>query len=233
MLPTYNESLNLPLIIPEIFSSGLKDTDVLIIDDNSPDGTGGIADELSSANPKVSVMHRPSKMGLGSAYVNGFEYALKHGYEAVIQMDCDFSHSPQYLPALFAGLKDADCVIGSRYIPQGGIRGWPMSRQVLSRFANFYARMILTVDLKDLTGGFRCFRTKVLEPMDYRSIFSEGYAFQIEFNYRLLFNGFRVKEIPIIFADRTLGKSKISFAVILEAVFIVWKLRFLQKRQDR
>lgn len=232
VLPTYNESENLPQIVKEILSQTSGDVHLLIIDDNSPDGTGKMADGLSKENSRIFALHRPGKMGLGSAYREGFKYALHRDYEAVLQMDSDFSHSPGYLPAFFKEIESSDCVIGSRYIPGGGVKGWPFHRLWLSSNANRYARIVLGVDIQDLTGGFRCSRRKVLESIDMDSVFSDGYAFQIELNYRILCNRFTMKEIPIIFADRTRGKSKLSIGVIWEAIFIVWKLRFFLKKSS-
>lgn len=227
ILPTYNESENLPRFIPEVFTYVPESADILVIDDNSPDGTGKMADEMAKSNPRISVLHRAGKMGLGSAYLTGFQYALKQNYEAIVQMDSDFSHSPKAIPSLIKALDDSDFVIGSRYLAGGGIQGWPLHRLWLSKFANFYSHTILNIGIYDLTGGFRCFRRKVIESIDLKSILSEGYAFQIEFNYKVFSKRFRIKEVPITFADRTRGKSKLSFGVIWEAIFIVWKLRFL------
>ncbi len=239
ILPTYNEAENLPKIVPEIlrYLPNIEESCLLIVDDHSPDGTGEIADSYSAQNPAVKVLHRNSKLGLGSAYVEGFGYALKHNFETIVQMDADFSHLPSYLPQFFQALGSADVAIGSRYIAGGGIQGWPYHRLLLSRFANLYARAVLGVSLTDLTGGFRCFRAKALTKLDFNQQFpgsrgrgrfsSRGYSFQIELNYRFVQNGFRFAEIPIIFPDRTLGRSKMSIGVIWEAFCIVWKLRFL------
>lgn len=231
ILPTYNESENLLRIIQEIFNV-LPETHLLVVDDNSPDGTGKIAEGLSKNDARIAVLRRASKMGLGSAYRAGFRYALQQDFEAIIQMDADFSHSPHYLPRFIQELASCDCVIGSRYIEGGGFQGWPWHRLWLSACANFYTRTILNVRIFDLTGGFRCFRRKILETIRIDSMVSEGYSFQIEFNYRMSRCGFRLKEVPIVFIDRTRGKSKFSLPIILEAIFIVWKLRFQAARSS-
>lgn len=225
VLPTYNERMNLEKLVKEIISF-LPEVEILVIDDASPDGTGEVADELSTKMRQVSVVHRSKKMGLGSAYLEGFQYALAKDFQAVIQMDADFSHSPGALPVLLKELESHDCVIGSRYVEGGGIQGWSWHRLALSRCANFYCRNILNVPIFDLTGGFRAVRREVLEKLNLRELLSEGYAFQIELNWRIFRKGFRVRETPIIFSERGGGKSKFGFPIILEAFWMVWKLKF-------
>ena len=223
VLPTYNERENLPLIVPRILEAAPQ-VDVLVVDDNSPDGTGTIADELAAREPRVRVLHRPRKQGLGRAYLAGFAQALERGYGCVLEMDADFSHDPSRLPALLAA--DADLVLGSRYVPGGGTVNWGLGRRVLSRGGSLYARTILGVHVRDLTGGFKCFRREVLESLDLASVRSSGYAFQIELTYRALRRGFRVLEVPITFVDRRVGKSKMSRRIVAEALWMVWKIRF-------
>lgn len=225
LLPTYNEKANLEKMVKEIFSF-LPGTDILVIDDSSPDGTGEVAEELSKKIKQLQVLHRAKKLGLGSAYLEGFRYALSKDYQAVIQMDADCSHSPSALPGLIKELDSCDCVIGSRYVQGGGIKGWSWHRLLLSQCANFYCRTILGVPIQDLTGGFRALKRKVLESLELNQILSEGYAFQIELNWRIFKYGFRIQEIPIIFSERAGGKSKFGFPIILEALWIVWKLKF-------
>ena len=222
ILPTYNESQNLPKLIPEVLAA--FPADILIIDDNSPDGTGQIAGDMARQNPRVSVMHRPQKSGLGSAYVAGFRWALARAYDAVFQMDSDFSHDPKDLARLAEALSVCDLALGSRYVKGGSILDWPWRRLAVSALGNYYARAVLRIGIKDLTGGFKAFKRKALESLDLDEIFSDGYAFQIETTYRTVRKGFKVKEIPIVFRDRTLGKSKISRRVVWEAVGLVWKL---------
>jgi len=223
VLPTYDERENLPLIVPRILETA-PEIDVLVVDDNSPDGTGAIADELASREPRVRVLHRPRKEGLGRAYLAGFAEALDAGYGRILEMDADFSHDPSSLPALLAA--DADVVLGSRYVPGGGTVNWGLGRRLLSRGGSLYARTILGVRVRDLTGGFKCFRREVLEKLDLPSVRSSGYAFQIELTYRALRRGFRVVELPITFVDRRVGRSKMSRRIVAEALWMVWKIRF-------
>ena len=225
LLPTYNESQNLPGFIPEVLAA--FPADILIIDDNSPDGTGRIADELARQNSRISVMHRPKKSGLGSAYVAGFRWALERSYDAVFQMDSDFSHDPKDLPRLAEALSGCDMALGSRYVKGGRILDWPWPRLAISALGNYYARAVLRIGVKDLTGGFKAFKREALQALDLDRIFSDGYAFQIETTYRTVRKGFKVKEIPIVFRDRTLGESKISRRVVWEALGLVWKLLLL------
>jgi len=224
VMPTYNEADNISQIIREVLSQDEK-IDVLVVDDNSPDGTGEVVEKIAAENPRVHVFHRHEKLGLGSAYVAGFKYALKEGYDYIFEMDSDFSHDPRELPNLLEKMKDFDLVIGSRYINGVSVINWPMSRLILSYFANLYARLIVGARIKDLTGGFKCFRRCVLEAIDLDRIRSDGYAFQIEVNYKAYSKGFKITEIPIIFVERRAGSSKMSKKIIWEAFWLVWRLR--------
>lgn len=224
VMPTYNEADNVLEIVGDVLSQD-PSIDVLIIDDNSPDGTGDVAESLAAREPRVHVFHRHAKLGLGSAYVAGFKYALKEGYDYVFEMDSDFSHDPKEIRNFLAQMQDCDLVIGSRYIRGISVINWPMSRLLLSYFANIYARVMVGVPIYDLTGGFKCFRRSALEAIDLDRIRSDGYAFQIEINYKTLRKGFRVKEIPIIFVERRAGSSKMSKSIIWEAFWLVCRLR--------
>ena len=229
IIPTYNEAINLKLLVPSILRKG--SFDVLIVDDNSPDGTGTIAEEFSRRFPsRVDVLHRSSKLGLGTAYLAGFRYALLMGYQRIFTMDADFSHDPSYLPALRAALEEADVVLGSRYVPGGGTLRWPLRRRLLSRGGSAYARLILGMHIRDLTGGFKGFRRQVLEALmpEMDAMRSNGYAFQIEVTYLCLRHGFHIKEVPIVFEDRLAGKSKMSQRIMMEALQVVWALRLNQ-----
>ena len=230
-LPTYNERENLPRMI-EALRPILRDGDrVLVIDDNSPDGTGDVADALAAAHPFVDVLHRPRKEGLGRAYIAGFHRALVDGAELVLEMDCDFSHDPEDVPRLIEAAENgADLVLGSRYVPGGSTRNWGLVRRAVSSAGNIYARLVLQSSIRDLTGGFKCFRAPVLETVDLDAIGSKGYAFQIETTYRVLRAGFRVVEVPIAFTDREQGHSKMSKAIVLEAI---WKVPLLRLRALR
>jgi len=197
------------------------------VDDNSPDGTGQLADELAARDSRVHVMHRAGKMGLGSAYVAGFRWALDHGFDAAFEMDADFSHNPDSLGDFLQELADADLVLGSRYLHGVTVVNWPLSRLILSYGANVYSRIITGMPFKDLTGGFKCFRRQVLEAIDWSRVRSDGYAFQIEINFKAWRKGFRIKEIPILFVDRRAGVSKMSRGIVGEAAWMVWRLRFL------
>jgi len=223
IIPTYDEKENIGILIEEILKLN-KDFHILIIDDNSPDGTGNIADGLANKYPQVSVLHRPAKLGLGTAYITGFKYALENNYDLIFTMDADFSHQPKYLIDLLEKAKEYDLVIGSRYIKDGEIKNWPLHRLILSRGANIYVRMVTRIPIFDSTGGFNCYRREVLEKIDLDTIISDGYAFQIEMKYRLWKKGFYFKEVPITFIDRRRGKSKISKRIIFQALFLVWKL---------
>ncbi len=225
IVPTYNERENIAALLERVFEH-LPEAHVLFVDDNSPDGTGELADELAARDDRVQVMHRPGKMGLGTAYVAGFRHGLARDYEYLFEMDADFSHDPKYLPGMLALARDgADLVLGSRNIPGGGTENWAPWRKVLSRGGSTYARTVLGVGVNDLTGGFKCFRRRVLETLDLDAVRSEGYSFQIEMTYRAVRKGFTVKETPIIFVDRREGQSKMSRDIFLEAIWMVWKLR--------
>ena len=224
LLPTYNESENLPRIVPLILVQDAR-LEVLVIDDNSPDGTGEIADRLASERDDVGVLHRPRKEGLGPAYLDGFRRALDLGADLVAEMDCDFSHDPNDVPRLVAATEDADVVLGSRYVRGGGTRNWGLIRRLISRGGSLYAQILLGLRIRDLTGGFKVYRRAVLETIDLDAIDSKGYAFQIETTYRALKAGFRVVEVPIVFADREVGGSKMSRSIVLEAIWKVPAIR--------
>jgi dolichol-phosphate mannosyltransferase len=225
VIPTYNERDNLEAIVSEVLSLG-EQFNVLIVDDNSPDGTGELADELAAQSFRVHVIHRPEKQGLGTAYVTGFKYALQHGADYIIEMDADFSHDPHRLPGFISMMGDHDLVIGSRYAKGIAVVNWSLKRLFLSLSANLYARWITGLELTDCTSGFKCFRREVLESIDLTKVFSNGYAFQVEMTYRAWRIGHRIKELPIIFMDRTTGDSKMNKRIALEALWIVWWLRF-------
>ena len=222
-LPTYNERENLE---PMLRALGDKDVRVLVIDDNSPDGTGELADRLAAELDYVEVLHRERKEGLGPAYLAGFRQALSGDAEFVLEMDCDFSHDPNDVPRLIAAVADgADVALGSRYVPGGGVRNWGLLRRVISAGGSLYARVLLGVQVRDLTGGFKCYRRSVLETIELDSVHSKGYAFQIETTYRALRAGFEVVEVPITFADREVGGSKMSKGIVVEAIWKVPRLR--------
>ena len=229
VIPTYNEAENLPNIVraagAELEHAVPGDHRILIVDDNSPDGTGAIADALAAEHDWVEVLHRPSKSGLGQAYLAGFAHALAGGAQLVIEMDADFSHDPAYLPELLTAAENADLVLGSRYVPGGGVRDWGLLRRLVSRGGGLYARRILGVNVRDLTGGFKCIRREVLEAIDLPSIRAQGYGFQIEVTYRAHLAGFRVREVPIVFTDRAVGSSKMSTRIALEAMLLVPAMR--------
>ncbi len=224
IIPTYNERVNLPLIVPQVLVQDPR-LEVLVVDDNSPDGTGRLADELASADMRVHVLHRQAKEGLGRAYLAGFAWAVAEGYDYILEMDADFSHDPKYLPALLAAAQDADLVLGSRYKTGVNVINWPMSRLLLSYGANLYARWVTGLPLTDSTGGFKCFRRRVLEAIDLGRVKSNGYAFQIEMSFRAWRKGFRIAEVPIVFTDRVEGSSKMSKRIVREAIWMVWWLR--------
>jgi dolichol-phosphate mannosyltransferase len=224
-IPTYNERENLERMVGELGKVLGDGGVVLVIDDNSPDGTGGIADRLAEKHHWVHVLHRPRKEGLGPAYLAGFKRALELGADLILEMDCDFSHDPADVPRLTAAAEIADLVIGSRYVPGGGTRNWGLVRRLISRGGSLYAQVLLGVPIRDLTGGFKCYRRAVLETIDLDAIHSKGYAFQIETTYRTIRAGFRVVEVPIVFVDRQVGGSKMSKAIVLEAV---WKVPLLR-----
>jgi dolichol-phosphate mannosyltransferase len=226
VVPTYNERDNVRGI-SEKFLAALPGTELLFVDDNSPDGTGALLDELAAAEPRIHVMHRAGKLGLGTAYVEGFGWGLARGYDYLFEMDADGSHDPKYLPTMLALAEDgADLVVGSRYVPGGGTANWGIGRQIISRGGGLYARTVLGVDVRDLTAGFVCWRRAALEAIDLATITSNGYSFQIEMKYRALNKGLRLVETPIVFVDRRVGQSKMSRAIFLEALVKVWGLRF-------
>jgi dolichol-phosphate mannosyltransferase len=226
IVPTYNEAENVRGIAERLLEA-LPPADVLFVDDNSPDGTGAMLDEMAVANPRVHVMHRAGKLGLGTAYIEGFAWGLSREYQYLFEMDADGSHDPKYLPQMLALAEDgADVVVGSRNVPGGGTVNWGIGRKLLSKGGSFYARTILGIDVRDVTAGFVCWRRHVLEQLDLTGIDSNGYSFQIEMKYRALQNGFRIVETPIIFEDRRVGQSKMSRAIVAEALLKVWALRF-------
>ena len=224
VVPTYNERDNIETLAGMILSQDER-VDILFVDDNSPDGTGDIADRLASSTSRVKVLHRAGKLGLGSAYREGFRTALDNGADYIVEMDADFSHDPAMLPLFIEKMSEYDLVIGSRYINGVSVVNWPIRRLILSYCASVYTRLITGLHLSDCTGGFKCFRRNVLESLDLESIRSDGYSFQIEMNYRCHERGFRIGEIPIIFVDRHAGSSKMSKQIVREAVLMVWKLK--------
>jgi dolichol-phosphate mannosyltransferase len=226
IIPTYNERDNIRQIVEKVLSLGIPELSLTIVDDNSPDGTGAIADTLRNEHENISVIHRSEKQGLGPAYIAGFRHALAHGADLIFEMDADLSHDPEMIPAFIAASQEADLVLGSRYIPEGGIENWSGLRTFVSYFGNLYARLVLGSSVKDLTGGFKCYRRKVLESLDIDRLSSLGYVFQIETTYKAEKKGFRVKEIPIIFTERTEGTSKFNAAIFFGAFFKVLMLRF-------
>jgi dolichol-phosphate mannosyltransferase len=226
IVPTYNESENVTRIVPRILEQDPR-LDVLVVDDNSPDGTGRLADELAAADSRVHVLHREEKAGLGRAYLAGFRWALERDYAFVFEMDADFSHDPAHLPEFLASIRDADLVLGSRYRDgKVTVVNWPMTRLLLSYGANIYARAVTGLHLGDATGGFKCFRREVLAAIPLDQVRSNGYAFQIEMSFRAWKRGFRIAEIPIVFHDRTEGESKMSKGIVREAIWMVWRLRW-------
>jgi dolichol-phosphate mannosyltransferase len=225
IIPTYNEYENLRPLLQAIFSYA-PGCDILIVDDNSPDGTGKLADEMSQEDTRIHVLHRAGKLGLGTAYVAGFKYAIEHNYDAAFEMDADFSHDPRYLPDFLKAIENADLVIGSRYIPGGSTPNWSLDRRLISGCGNIFIRFMLSIPIHDCTAGFRCYRREVLENLDLDSVQSQGYAFQTELTYRALRQSFRIVEIPIIFVDRRVGKSKMSRSIALETLSYVFRTRF-------
>jgi len=224
IFPTYNERDNIETIVHAVLPLDPR-IHVLIVDDNSPDGTGRIADRLSQQEEKVHVLHRQAKEGLGRAYIAGFKWAIEHKYDYIFEMDADFSHGPEYIKTFLKEIRDHDLVIGSRYISGVNVINWPMSRLLLSYFANMYTRIITGMPIRDATGGYKCFRREVLESINLDSVHSSGYSFQIEMNMRVWKKGFRIKEIPIVFIDRIAGNSKMSKRIMREAIWMVWWLR--------
>jgi glycosyltransferase involved in cell wall biosynthesis len=220
IIPTYNERDNIEAIIARTHAS-VAGAHVLVVDDGSPDGTGKIADALADTDPRVHVLHRSAKAGLGAAYIAGFDWGLDAGYDVLVEMDADGSHAPEQLPRLLEALAHADLVLGSRWVPGGDVLDWPRSREVLSRSANLYTRMALGLELRDATGGFRAYKREVLEGIDYAAVASEGYCFQIDLAWRAVRGGYHVTEVPITFANRQHGESKMSGAVVREALLRV------------
>ncbi len=225
IIPTYNEADNVSKIIPEVLAQD-EGFNVLIVDDNSPDGTAKLVKEMQRTDSRIHLIERPSKLGLGTAYVAGFKYALSHGFDFVFEMDADFSHDPKMLVKLLTKAEDCDLVIGSRYISGVNVVNWPLRRLILSYSANLYTRIITGLPVKDATAGFKCYRRAVLESFDLDSIKSNGYSFQIETNFLAWKHGFRVCEVPIVFTDRREGVSKMSKHIVYEAAWMVWKLKF-------
>jgi dolichol-phosphate mannosyltransferase len=227
IIPTYNERENVEWILGRTLAS-VPDAHILVVDDGSPDGTGKIADELAEADERLHVLHRTAKAGLGAAYIAGFDWGLDAGYGVLVEMDADGSHAPEQLPQLLSALSRADLVLGSRWVPGGSVENWPKSRELLSRGGNLYTRMALGISLHDATGGFRAYRREVLEDIDYAAVASEGYCFQVDLAWRALRGGFRVVEVPIRFAERERGESKMSGSIVREALVRVteWGLAY-------
>jgi dolichol-phosphate mannosyltransferase len=226
ILPTYDEADNIEPFVEAVAGQLPAGSRILIVDDDSPDGTGRIADAIAARRPEVSVLHRPRKEGLGPAYIAGFRQAMAEGAELLLEMDADFSHDPADLPRLLEAAESADLVIGSRYVAGGGVGDWGFARRAISRGGGAYARLVLGVGIRDLTGGFKCFRREVLEAIDLDSVESRGYAFQVELTYRAIRRGFRVVEVPIVFRDRRVGTSKMTRGIVAEAV---WRVPFLRR----
>ncbi len=226
VLPTYNEAENIEALVEAVLAKLPSSARVLIVDDNSPDGSGEIADRLATEHEQVEVLHRARKEGLGPAYIAGFRRALAGGAGLIVEMDADFSHDPAYLPRLLETAGRADLAIGSRYVPGGGVGDWGALRRAISRGGSAYARLALGVEVRDLTGGFKCFRREVLEAIDLDAVRSRGYAFQVELTYRAIQHGFSVAEVPIVFRDRRAGSSKMDRSIVLEAIWRVPLLRF-------
>jgi dolichol-phosphate mannosyltransferase len=226
IIPTYNECENIEPLVSKILATDSR-LEILVVDDNSPDDTGKIAEELSEQQQRVHVMHREKKMGLGSAYIAGFKYGLTKDYDVFFEMDADFSHDPKYLPDFMKTIKDHDVVIGSRYLRGVNVVNWPMHRLLLSYCANIYVRSVTGLPVRDATGGYKCFRRRVLESLDLDGFTAEGYGFQIEMNFKCWRRGFSLQEIPIVFVERSQGKTKMSRAIIIEAIWIVWKLKLM------
>jgi len=223
--PTYNERDNLETFLAGVFEV-VPEAEVIVVDDASPDGTGELADRIAAEDSRVHVMHRPGKLGIGSAYIDAFEWGLERGYDLFFEMDTDLSHDPRYLPDFVAAVEaGGDVVIGSRNVPGGGVEGWGLGRHVLSKGGSLYSRTILGLGIRDLTSGYKAFRREVLEAIGLRRVQSEGYSFQIELTYRAIQHGFHVMEVPIVFVDRRAGQSKMSRKIFAEAVVMVWKLR--------
>ncbi|MBN1944681.1 MAG: polyprenol monophosphomannose synthase [Bradymonadales bacterium] len=225
IMPTYNEKENLEAIIEAIHQVA-DDLHILVIDDGSPDGTGEIADRLAASEPRIFALHRSGKLGLGTAYITGFKWALERDYDQIFEMDADFSHNPSYLPAMRQALERYDMVVGSRYVPGGGTENWSWFRKLISRGGGFYSRLILGMKTRDLTAGFVAYRRATLQAIDLDAVSATGYGFQIEMKYRVHRQGLSIGEVPIFFEDRKRGTSKMSGAIFFEALLHVWKLRF-------
>jgi dolichol-phosphate mannosyltransferase len=227
IVPTYNERENLPRLVPLILSQH-PEIEILVVDDGSPDGTGVLADEMASAQPRLHVLHRAGKLGLGTAYIAGFRWGLERSYDRFFEMDADFSHDPEHIPTFLDAIREYDVVLGSRYLHgRVTVVNWPIGRLLLSYFANVYARWVTGVPVADLTGGFKCFRKEVLVAIPLDEVESNGYAFQIEMSFRAWSRNFKLGEIPIMFVDRNIGESKMSRRIVWEAVWRVWRLRWL------
>lgn len=224
VIPTYNERDNIKRLVDAVLGQG-ENISILVVDDNSPDGTGTLVNEMAAADKRITALHRSGKLGLGSAYRQGFRIALDMGADCIVEMDADFSHDPSVLPRFFEMLDRFDVVIGSRYLNGISVVNWPLRRLMLSYFASVYTRLITGLRISDCTSGFKCFKRQVLESIDLESVKSDGYSFQIEMNYRCMERGFRIGEVPIIFIDRHAGTSKMSKKIVREAVFMVWKLK--------
>jgi dolichol-phosphate mannosyltransferase len=226
IIPTYNERQNIEALIPQV-RAAVPGAHILVVDDSSPDGTGQCVTAMASSTPDLHLLQRTAKEGLGRAYISGFQWALQRPYRGIFEMDADFSHDPKYLPHFLSAIDDADLVIGSRYLTGVNVVNWPMSRLLLSYCGNYYARTVTGLPVRDCTAGFKCFRREVLQTLDLSRIAASGYSFQIEMNYYTWKRGFRIREIPIVFTDRTRGESKMSTKIIREALVLLWKLRFV------
>jgi dolichol-phosphate mannosyltransferase len=233
VIPTYNEIENIQLLIEAVLATTPSNVEVLVVDDGSPDGTGKMVDSLIQQNSRLHVLHREKKMGLGTAYLNGFTWGLQKNFEAFIEMDADFSHHPKYLPRMLELLEQYQVVIGSRYVPGGGTINWGLGRKLLSRGGSIYSRLILGAPIRDFTGGFNGWRREVLDKVDLPTLRSDGYSFQIELKYRAFLKGFKTIEFPIVFEDRKVGKSKMNRRIVFEALGRVWGFRFGSYRQIR
>ncbi len=229
IIPTYNEKDNIQKLLGRLINMR-PDLEMLVVDDNSPDGTGKIVKEIAQKEPRVHLLERAEKNGIGPAYIAGFKWGLTHGYDILIEMDADLSHRPRYIPKFLELLQTHDVAAGSRWMKGGGIANWPMSRVLLSRWANVYTKLILGVPVHDMTGGYTAYRREVLESIDLDDVRSDGYCFQIEMKFRCLKRGFKVAETPIFFTDRRAGSSKISRRIVYEALFMVWYLKFRERR---
>jgi dolichol-phosphate mannosyltransferase len=227
VIPTYNEAGNIETVITRIFTLNISTLEILIVDDNSPDGTGDLVARLAANEPRLHLLRRPGKSGLGTAYVTGFRFAVENGFDVIFEMDADLSHNPEDLPRLLEKINGHDLVIGSRYVAGVNVINWPLSRLLLSLFANWYTRIITRMPIKDCTSGFKCIHRRVLEYVHLDDIVSNGYAFQIELHYKIWRNGFRICEVPIVFTERQEGKSKMSRKVQMEAATMVWRLKIL------